>query len=161
VSRNSDVFFVVGKENNKYELNLILTRINCLLILSDNKENVTFTWPVGVQYVLFFFTITQDQFVIYIPICRYTCMTFPITFIRFLNRATRQVPLVELELPIGAAELITAFKWISCCSIISFQHSILSTIVCLFAPFLLIIVLSVLRITASDYPFGIFKSFFI
>jgi hypothetical protein len=35
-----------------------------LLILSKNKENVTFTWAVEVQDVLFL-TITGDKFVIY------------------------------------------------------------------------------------------------
>jgi hypothetical protein len=41
-----------------------------LLIFSKNKENVTFTWPTGVQNVLFF-TITRDKFTIYVPIHRY------------------------------------------------------------------------------------------
>ena len=41
-----------------------------LLILSNNKENVTFTWSTGVHYVLFF-TITGEKFVIYVPIRRY------------------------------------------------------------------------------------------
>ena len=42
----------------------------CILILSKNKENVTFTWAAGVQNVLFL-TITGDKFVINVPICRY------------------------------------------------------------------------------------------
>ena len=41
-----------------------------LLILSKNKENVTFTWATVVQNVLFF-TTTGDKFVIYVPISRY------------------------------------------------------------------------------------------
>ena len=41
-----------------------------ILILSKNKENVTFTWSAGVQNVLFL-TITGDKFVIYVPIRRY------------------------------------------------------------------------------------------
>jgi hypothetical protein len=41
-----------------------------LLILSKNKENVTFTWAAVVQNVLFL-TITGDKFVIYVPIRRY------------------------------------------------------------------------------------------
>jgi hypothetical protein len=41
-----------------------------LLILSKNKENVTFTWPAGIQNVLFF-TIAGDTFVIDVPIRRY------------------------------------------------------------------------------------------
>jgi tetrahydromethanopterin S-methyltransferase subunit H len=36
----------------------------------SNKENVTFTWPTGVQNVLLL-TITGDKFVIYVPIRRY------------------------------------------------------------------------------------------
>jgi hypothetical protein len=47
----------------------------------------------------------------------------------------------------------------SCCSIISFLCSVLSTIVCLFVAFILAIALSVHRITASDYPCGIVKPY--
>ena len=43
---------------------------HCLLILSKNKENVTFTWATGVQDVLCF-TIAGDKFGIYVPISRY------------------------------------------------------------------------------------------
>ena len=43
---------------------------HCLLILSKNKENVTFTWATAVQDVLFF-TIAGDKFVIYVPNRRY------------------------------------------------------------------------------------------
>jgi hypothetical protein len=43
---------------------------HCLLILSKNNENVTFTWATGVQDVLFF-TIAGDKFRIYVPIRRY------------------------------------------------------------------------------------------
>ena len=60
------------------QLNLILSCndvsfdvIHFLLILSSNKENVTFTWPAVVQNILFF-TITGDKFVIYAPIRRYS-----------------------------------------------------------------------------------------
>ena len=42
---------------------------HCLLILSKNKKNVTFTWATGIQNVLFL-TITGDKFVIYVPIRR-------------------------------------------------------------------------------------------
>jgi hypothetical protein len=41
-----------------------------MLILSKNKENVIFTWAAGVQTVLFF-TMTGDEFAIYVPIRRY------------------------------------------------------------------------------------------
>ena len=47
--------------------------------------------------------------------------------------------------------------WDSCCLIFSFLCSVLYFIVCPFVVFLVVIVLSVLRFTASDYPFGIFK----
>ena len=40
---------------------------HCLLILSKNKQNVTFTWATGIQNVLFL-TIAGDKFVIYVPI---------------------------------------------------------------------------------------------
>ena len=40
------------------------------LFLPTTKKTLTFTWPVGVQCVLFF-TITGDKFVIYVPIRRY------------------------------------------------------------------------------------------
>ena len=43
---------------------------NFHIIVLFFPENVTFTWPAGVQDVLFF-TITGDKFVIYIPIRRY------------------------------------------------------------------------------------------
>ena len=38
--------------------------------LSNNIENVTFTWPAGFSNVLFV-TLTGDKFVIYVPIHRY------------------------------------------------------------------------------------------
>ena len=47
----------------------------------------------------------------------------------------------------------------SCCSIFSFLCSVLKIVVCPFVLFLLSIVLSVLRFTASDNPIGIFKLF--
>ena len=46
------------------------------------------------------------------------------------------------------------------CSICSFLCSILYIVICLFVPLLLAFVLSVLlRFTALDYPFGVFKPF--
>jgi hypothetical protein len=41
----------------------------CLLILSNNKENVTFAWRWDPKYL--FMTITEGIFVIYIPIRGY------------------------------------------------------------------------------------------
>ena len=53
----------------EYRLYYIYAR-HCLLILSKNKENVTFTWATRVQDVLCF-TIAGDKFGIYVPIRRY------------------------------------------------------------------------------------------
>ena len=55
--------------------------------------------------------------------------------------------------PSGAPEFTPVFQWGSWCSLFSFQCSILLIIACLFVPFLLAIVLSVLRIMYFDYPF--------
>ena len=43
---------------------------NFHIIVLFFPENVTFTWPAGVQHVLFF-TIAVDKFAIYVPIGRY------------------------------------------------------------------------------------------
>jgi hypothetical protein len=51
------------------------------------------------------------------------------------------------------------YKWGSCSSIFSFLCNILYFVMCPFVLFLLAIALSILRITASDYPVGIFKLF--
>ena len=61
----------------------------------------------------------------------------------------------------SAAPAFTAgFQWGSCYSIFSFMCNVLQIVVCPCVLFLLVIVLSVLlRITDSDYPFGIFKLF--
>jgi hypothetical protein len=73
---NSFIFNIWSKSTKYWILasNVIkeeLRRHNVfLLISSNNKENVTFTWSVGVQCVLFF-TITGNKFVIYVPIRRY------------------------------------------------------------------------------------------
>ena len=50
------------------------------------------------------------------------------------------------------------FQWGSCSSIFCFLCNVLYIVVC---PVLLAIVLFVLRFTDSDYPFGIFKLFYI
>ena len=46
-----------------------------------------------------------------------------------------------------------------CCFIFSFLRCVLKMVLCPFVLFLLAIVLSVLRFTDFDYPFGIFKLF--
>ena len=54
---------------------------------------------------------------------------------------------------------IYGLAWSLCCSIFSFLCSVLQIVVCLFVPFLLAIVLSVLlRFADSDYLVGIFKN---
>jgi hypothetical protein len=57
---------------------------HCLLILSKNKENVTFTWATGVQNVLFV-TITGDKFGIYVPICQLFILHIVICFYIFCS----------------------------------------------------------------------------
>jgi len=72
-----------------------------------------------------------------------------------LTRVTRQVPLVEEELlPFRSIWVHPSFSEVRVAQS-SFLCSMLSTIIYLFA--LWIIVSSVLRITASDYRFGILK----
>ena len=62
--------------------------------------------------------------------------------------------------PSGAPEFTPSFQWSSCCSVFSFQCDILYLIVCHLYLFLFGIGLHViLRISASDYPFSIFKLF--
>ena len=61
----------------------------------------------------------------------------------------------------GAPGFTSGFQWGSCCSIFNFLSD-MQIIVCLFVIFLTVTVLSVLfRFTASDYPFDIYKLFFI
>ena len=52
----------------------------------------------------------------------------------------------------------SGFKWSVCCSSFNCLCRVLYIIVCSYVPFLLAVVLSVhFRLTASDYPFGIFN----
>ena len=81
------------------------------------------------------------------------------TYHRVLTRLTRQVPLVEQELP-------TLPDHLSSFPVFSGVYVARSLVLCVgfvdscFFPFVLLaIVLSVLRYADSDYPFGIFKSF--
>ena len=79
----------------------------------------------------------------------------------FVTRLTRRVPLVEQQ-------LLTHPEHLSSPSVFSRVRVTRSLVLCvcfvhcnlLFVLFLLVIVLSVLRFTDSDYPFGIFKLFF-
>jgi hypothetical protein len=56
----------------------------------------------------------------------------------------------------GAYEFILDFSGVLVCSIFIFLYSVLPTIVC---PFVLFLLLSVLRFTAFDYSFGSFQNF--
>jgi hypothetical protein len=78
---------------------------------------------------------------------------------RFITRVTRQVPLVEQELLIFLKQISLPPFFIGglTCSIFSFQCSGMSIVVWRCIPFLLTIVMSVLRIRVSEYFFGVFK----
>ena len=74
---------------------------------------------------------------------------------RSISKVVRGVPLVEHEpLTIPRHLSSTPFELGSFCISLVF-----SVVFCPFVLFLLVIVLTVLQITASDYPFGIFKRF--
>ena len=61
--------------------------------------------------------------------------------------------------PSGAPAFNPAFSLGSCWSIFGYLCNVLLIVVCPFVLFLLAIVLSVLWVTASDYPFHVFKLF--
>jgi hypothetical protein len=61
--------------------------------------------------------------------------------------------------PSGAPEFTPSFQWGSCYSIFSFICMFCRSLFVLLYLYLFVIVLSVLRYTDSDYPFGIFKLF--
>ena len=61
--------------------------------------------------------------------------------------------------PLRAPEFTPGFQWVSCYLIFIFYMYVLLIIVCPFVLFFLAIVLSVLRYTDSDFPFGTFKLF--
>ena len=104
--------------------------------------------------------ITNDHG--YVPLVVNTSQSFPHSWIitGFVTRLTRQVPLVEQE-------LLTLLEHLSLPPVFSGVCVIRSLVLCVcfvdrclsFVLFLLTIVLSVLRFTDSDYPFGIFKLF--
>ena len=71
---------------------------------------------------------------------------------------TWRVSLVEQILPPFRRTRVHP-QWGSCYSIFGFLCNVLLIVVCPFVHFPLAIVLSVLRFTDSDYPFGIFKLF--
>ena len=80
--------------------------------------------------------------------------------VHFLRVITGVVTRVTIRAPlVQHMSSSPGFQWVSCCSIFSFLCNVLEIIVCLF--FLLVIVLSVLRLTDSGYSFDIFKLFLV
>jgi hypothetical protein len=77
-------------------------------------------------------------------------------------RVTRRVQQMEQELLTLPEHLDSSPVLVdSCFLIFCCLYSVLKIVLCPFFPFILTIVLSVLRFTASDNPFGIFKLFFV
>ena len=74
-----------------------------------------------------------------------------------LGLAVSGYPFGIFKLFLGAPELIPGFCGVRVAQYLAFCCSV---IVCPFVLFPLAISLSVLRFTASDYPFGIFKLFY-
>ena len=91
-----------------------------------------------------------------------TSWSFPHSWliIGFITMLTRRVPLVEQEL-LSLPEHLGSHPvlWCSCYSIFSFVCMFYRSLFVLLYFFFLAIVLSVLRFTDSDYPFGISKPF--
>jgi hypothetical protein len=89
---------------------------------------------------------------------------FPDPFLIHVTRLTRRVPLVEQELLTLPEHLSSSpvFNVGSCYSIFRFMCMFCRSLFVFLPFYLLAIVLSVLFLfTASDYPFGIFKLFFL
>ena len=84
------------------------------------------------------------------------CMTYHRGFVTIL---TRRVPLMEQELLTlpGHTSSPPVFMWGSCCSISNCLCSVFCFVDHSLSFFCLVIKLSVLRFTVSDYPFGIFR----
>ena len=80
----------------------------------------------------------------------------------FITRVRRRVPLGTQEVLTLSEHLSSpthSFQWGSCCSVDCFLCSVMWIIVFIFVLFLFAIVLFVLRLTTSDFPFGIFQHF--
>ena len=75
-----------------------------------------------------------------------------------VTRVLRRIPLVKQELA-TLPEFTCNFQFGSCYSIFNYMCNALQIVVCPFVLFLVTNVLSVLRVTDSYYPFGIFKLF--
>ena len=121
-------------------------------------RSLFFFWPLC---CLFFLTIES---------CQSMCFTLPFFFyyIKYLSFGLYYIfayifcfTFLLLLGDIFCIYLIInpGFQLSSCYSIFSFMCNVLQIVVCPFVLFLLVIVLSVLRSTNSDYPFGIFKLF--
>ena len=90
---------------------------------------------------------------------RYTDSDYPFGISKLFLTVTRWMSLVEPELLTLLESLCSTqvFSWVRLTRLTSFLCSVLRIVVCPFICFLLAIVLSVLRYTNSDCPFGIFK----
>lgn len=83
------------------------------------------------------------------------------TYHRNLKLISRRIPECKQWnmncLPLRSSRVHSQFQWISRCSIIRFLCRILQIIVSLFFHFRLVLVLSALLLTTSDYLSGAFK----
>ena len=87
---------------------------------------------------------------------------WPLSCLFFFDLRILITPLVSSNFsyyPSGAPAFSPGLQQGSCYSIFSCMCNVLQIVVCPFVPFLLANVLSDLRFTDSDYPFGIFKLF--
>ena len=107
------------------------------------------SWP------LWNICITNDHGCV--PLNVYTSRSFLHSWLItwFLHRLTRRVPLVEQELLTLPEHLSTppVFGWFR---VTKYSFICVCFVDCCLSSFFLAIVLSVLRFTDSDYPFGIF-----
>ena len=94
---------------------------------------------------------------IYLLILMSSTIPCRMMFVSFKNNTTSVTSGGGIASPSGAPVFTLGFYWGSCCS----QSLVFCVVFCrsLFVLFLLAIVLSVLRFTASDCCFGIFKPF--
>jgi hypothetical protein len=121
------------------------------------KSSRSPSWP-GLP--LLNITVTDDHGYVSFVVVKIPSV-FPLSWFitGFVSRATcRPGTVYHSEAP----EFTRVVYWGSCCSIFNFLCNVVQIIFCPFVLFLLAIVLSVLlQITASDYPFAIFKHFLV
>ena len=90
--------------------------------------------------------------------CTHTRFTFQIMFVSFNSNTTGVTCGAGTSYPCGSYEFTLGFQQGSCCSMLSLLGSVLQIVVCHFVLFIgAIVVFVLLRFTASDYPFGIFR----